>query len=74
LESKGIVTVTLNLFKEIAETVKPPRSLYLRFPYGSPVGKPNDREQQLNVITEALDLLETVMTPGVIKESPIRFK
>jgi D-proline reductase (dithiol) PrdB len=74
LESKGIVTVTLNLFKEIAETVKPPRSLYLRFPYGSPVGKPNDREQQLNVITEALELLETASTPGIIKDSSIRFK
>jgi hypothetical protein len=54
--------------------VKPPRSLYLRFPYGSPVGKPNDREQQLNVITEALALLETETAPGVIKESSIRFK
>jgi D-proline reductase (dithiol) PrdB len=74
LESKGIVTVTLNLFKEIAETVKPPRSLYLRFPYGSPVGKPNDRDQQLHVITEALELLETAETPGVIKDSSIRFK
>lgn len=38
IEEHQIPTITLNLFKDVAETVKAPRTLHLRFPYGSPVG------------------------------------
>lgn len=74
MEEKGITTVTLNLFKEFAETVKPPRTLHLKFPFGSPVGKPNDIEQQKQVILEAFKLLEDAEIPGVIKKSNLKYK
>lgn len=45
-----------------------------RFPYGSPVGKPNDRQQQMDVLSEALDMLEKSTNPGTIVDSKIRFK
>ncbi|UOR10828.1 hypothetical protein [Halobacillus amylolyticus] len=74
MESQGIPTVTLNMFREVAENIKIPRVLNLRFPFGSPLGVPNNKEQQKDVIKEALNLLETADQPGVIKESGITYK
>jgi hypothetical protein len=68
------VTITLNLFKEIAEIVKPPRTLHLRFPYGSPVGKPNDEVQQRKVLLQALKVIETETTPGIIVHSDLKYR
>jgi D-proline reductase (dithiol) PrdB len=73
LEENHIPTVTLNLFKEIAEIVKPPRTLFLRFPYGSPLGQPNNKEQQIEVLKEAFELLTYQNEPGVIIESKIMY-
>ncbi|WP_246938713.1 hypothetical protein [Bacillus pinisoli] len=74
LEENHIPTVTLNLFKELAEIVKPPRTLHLRFPYGSPVGQPNHKEQQLAVLKEAFDLFLSQNEPGVIIDSTIKYR
>jgi hypothetical protein len=62
------------MFREIAELVKPPRTLYVRFPFGSPIGKPNDINQQLNVLLEAIDLFETADRAGIIKDSAIKYR
>jgi D-proline reductase (dithiol) PrdB len=73
LEENQIPTVTLNLFKEIAEIVKPPRTLYLRFPYGSPLGQPNNKEQHVDVLKEALELLTKIERPGEIIASKLKY-
>jgi hypothetical protein len=52
--------------------VKPPRTLVLRFPFGSPVGQPNDKDQQIAVLKEAFELLYND-EPGLIKESTIKY-
>lgn len=54
--------------------MKIPRALNLRFPFGSPLGTPNNKEQQTQVIEEALQLLESADTPGTIQESTIKYK
>lgn len=60
--------------KEIAEVVKPPRALYSRFPFGSPLGQPKDIEQQKNVLKSALNLLTDANEAGTIVDSNISYK
>jgi hypothetical protein len=58
LERQGISTVALQLLREIAEAVRPPRALFVLFPHGYPLGRPDDPPRQLSVIETALGLLE----------------
>lgn len=59
IEKAGIATVGLTLLKMVTTKVGPPRSLYAPFPFGYPLGKPNDTGLQLRVIRAALALLES---------------
>lgn len=58
LERQGISTVALQLLREIAEAVRPPRALFVPFPHGYPLGRPDDPPRQLAVMEAALGLLE----------------
>jgi hypothetical protein len=57
IERCGIATVCIVLLREIAERVRPPRSLFVPFPLGYPLGKPHDPRVQREVILSALALL-----------------
>ncbi len=57
LEEAGLATVGIALVKEHAAKVKPPRALFVPFPYGYPLGKPEDPEFQHQVIAAALEPL-----------------
>ena len=70
LESEGIPTTGIALFREIAETMKPPRSLWVSFPLGRPLGKPSDAAFQIEVIKRALGLLDAEQGP-VLEDYPI---
>jgi len=58
LERQGIATVCLQLLREVAEKVHPPRALWVPFPHGYPLDKPGDPQRQHAVIEAALKLLE----------------
>ena len=58
LERQGITTVTLMLLRRVAEEVRPPRALFVPFPHGYPLDRPNDPPRQHAVIEAALRLLE----------------
>ena len=58
LERQGISTVALQLLREIAEAVRPPRALVVPFPHGYPLGEPDNPAVQRAVIEAALRLLE----------------
>lgn len=58
LERQGISTVALLLLREVGEAVRPPRALFVPFPHGYPLDRPNDPPCQLAVIEAALRLLE----------------
>ena len=62
-ESAGLSTVSVALVREYAEKVKPPRALFAPFPFGHPLGKPNDPEYQHKVIAAAFDLLKRPSGP-----------
>jgi hypothetical protein len=59
LEKAGISTVGLSLLLMVTKKVRPPRSLYVPFLFGYPLGRPNDTKLQHQIIRAALDLLES---------------
>ena len=65
-ESQGFSTVLVGFVKEHMEIIKPPRALWLNFPMGRPMGKPNDPEFQKKVIRVAFELLQK--SPGPVLE------
>jgi hypothetical protein len=68
IESRGIPTIGITLQKEVSRRVKPPRALYLRYPFGHPMGEAFAVPQQRAILTAALDGLVAIATPGTILE------
>lgn len=68
-EEHGLATTSISLVREHTEKVKPPRALFVPFPFGHPLGEANDPELQLRVIRAALALLEAPSGP-VIEDFP----
>ena len=68
IEAAGIPTVTIIGLREIAERVRPPRAVHLKWPFGHPLGEPGNRAQQLSAIHYALRALYEVREPGTILE------
>ena len=68
-ESEGLSTVLVGFVREHIEAIRPPRALFLDFPMGRGMGKPNDRLFQKKVIREAFSLLDTDSGP-VISDFP----
>ncbi len=69
IEEAGLPTVTIALIEEHAQRVKPPRTLWVPFPFGFALGKPNDPDFQHKVLAAALGLLHERDTP-VLAEFP----
>ena len=58
LERAGISTVCIQLLREVAEKVRPPRALFVPFAHGYPLDSPGAPERQHAVIEAALQILE----------------
>ena len=56
-ESEGLSTVLVGFVREHMEALRPPRSLFLDFPMGRGMGKPNNPGFQKKVIRAAFALL-----------------
>lgn len=74
IEAAGVPTVGITLQKDITLSVRPPRALYLRYPFGHPMGEAFAVAQQRTILVDALAALETVSTPGQIVEPGYRWK
>jgi len=74
LEEAGVATVCIMMRREVAQNVKPPRSLFVKFPFGAPLGPAGDPDTQRGVILDALSMLTTVTEPGTIADSPRAWK
>jgi hypothetical protein len=69
LERRGIATVAIQLLREVAEQVRPPRALWVPFPHGYPLGEPGAPDRQHAVIEQALGLLEDAgAAPPVLRD------
>ena len=73
LEAAGLSTVLVTMMPYWAEKVGVPRSLAVEFPFGHAFGEPGNAAQQMRVIRQALDVLETVEIPGTIIDSDERW-
>lgn len=68
-ESEGLATVLVGFVREQMEAIKPARALFLDFPMGRGMGKPNDPNFQKKVIRAAFDLFNEPNGP-VIENFP----
>ena len=74
IEAWGIPTISLSNNPAASMRVKPPRWARVRFPRGSMLGEPGNREKQLNVLLDTLTSLETILEPGGHVELPYRWE
>lgn len=65
-EQHGLATTSISLVREHTERVKPPRALFVPFPFGRPLGAPDDPIVQHGVMRAALGLLERCDTPVLV--------
>lgn len=68
-ESEGLATVLVGFVREHMEAIKSPRALWLDFPMGRGMGKPNDPAFQLKVIRAAFELFDAPSGP-VLEDFP----
>jgi len=69
LEAGGVSTTSISLVREHTEKVKPPRALWVPFPFGYALGRPDDPALQHRVLRAALDLLAESAGP-VLRDFP----
>lgn len=74
LEENGIPTVVIGTARDIVESARVPRFLFVDFPLGSPCGEPWDVDQQRDIFEQALRLLETATDGGVTVEVGHRWR
>ncbi|MEM7403825.1 MAG: hypothetical protein AAF458_00970 [Pseudomonadota bacterium] len=68
-EAAGFATVLVGFVREHMEAIAPPRALWLDFPMGRPMGKPNDARYQVSVIRAAFKLLDAPEGP-ILEDFP----
>lgn len=66
LEARGLTTVSISLVRRHTEMLRPPRALYVPFPFGMAVGHPGDTAQQHRVLDALLATLDA--TPPVLHD------
>jgi hypothetical protein len=69
-EAAGKPTVTMSSARDITDRIKPPRVAFLNYPLGNAVGRPNEGQEQLMILRQALALLETATQPGSTVDLP----
>jgi len=69
LEAQGVATTSISMVREHTEKVKPPRALFVPFPFGHALGRPNDPMLQHRVLRAALDLFAEPAGP-VLRDFP----
>ena len=74
IEKEGIATIGISIVRDYSEKVRPPRTVFLRWPFGHPLGEPGNAEQHKAVVQEALKALYRIKEPGTIIDLPFRWK
>ena len=62
------------MYKEMAEKIHPPRVAHVRFPFGRPMGEPNNADQYRVILEDALSVLETAGEAGTVVSLPYRWR
>ena len=59
--------------RDVTEAVMAPRTVMLKSPFGSPMGRPKEAAKQTAVLKAALAVLEQAAEPGVIYDPGIGY-
>ena len=70
LEAAGLSTIFVTNMPYWAEKVGVPRTLAVEHPFAHTLGQPGDAQGQMNIIHQALEVLENASEPGAIIHSP----
>jgi hypothetical protein len=73
LEANGIPTVVIGSARDIVEECGVARFVFTDFPLGNPCGKPYDVEMQRQIVSYALDLLESARVARTTIQTPFRW-
>jgi len=68
-ESAGMSTIMVTNMPYWAEKIGVPRTLGVEFPFAHTLGQPHNREMQMRIIQQALDVLETAEKSGTVVHS-----
>ena len=74
IERSGIATIGISIVRDYSEKVKPPRTIFLKWPFGHPLGEPGNVPQQTAVLLQAFEALTTISQPGTIVDVPFRWR
>lgn len=74
IEENGISTIGISINRPYTEKVKPPRSIFMRWPFGHPLGEPGHIDQQAAVLGKAFDALFSITSPGKIMDVGWRWR
>lgn len=69
-----MATVSISLVRDITAQVRPPRALFLRWPFGHPLGEPFAVAQQQRVMRDMFRALERIQEPGALVELGYRWR
>lgn len=64
----------LSLQRTATEAVRPPRTVFLRYPFGHPFGRSGEVAEQRHILLDALAALVKIRVPGEIVELPYRWR
>ena len=73
VEAAGIPTVGITLNRTVTARVRPPRAVFLRYPFGHPMGEACEVAQQAAILEDLLRTLE-IARPGAIVEPGYRWR
>ncbi|TYO95020.1 hypothetical protein EDC39_1256 [Geothermobacter ehrlichii] len=74
IERAGIPTIGVTIVRDYTARVRPPRSVFLKWPFGHPLGEPGNVLQQRAVLFEAFRALYAIAQPGTIVDLPFRWR
>jgi D-proline reductase (dithiol) PrdB len=74
IERVGIATIGISIVRKFTEKVKPPRTVFLKWPFGHPLGEPFNDTQQHAVLQRAFEALYAIQKPGTILDLPLRWR
>ncbi len=74
IERVGIATIGISIVRKFTEKVKPPRTVFLKWPFGHPLGEPFHSAQHHAVLQKAFEALYTIDEPGTIVNIPFRWR
>jgi D-proline reductase (dithiol) PrdB len=73
LERDGLSTATLVTVREVAQQIRPPRALFINFPFGRTLGRAHARSLQESIVGDMVRALKTLDRPGKLVELPYQW-